>query len=150
MSQATLCWRCENACAKCSWSKDFTPVEGWVAIPTKIRESHEGTIDSYIVLKCPQFADDTDQYRPSPKIAPPSFRKFRNTCNKSPLRRQIEKLPVEELEKRIEKIDYNPEIARLALIDQKTYTEIAYIIGKSCDSVRKVIAAIVHKVAEAV
>lgn len=146
--RATLCWRCGNACAKCSWSKDFTPVEGWVAIPTKVKDSHEGTIDSFLVLKCPQFDDDTDQYHPNNKIAPPIV-KFRTTANKSPLRRKIEALPREELERYIDEIAYNPEIARMALIEDKTYAEIGFIVERSHDAVRKVISNILHRIAEA-
>lgn len=47
----TLCWYCEKACGNCSWSKNFTPVEGWKADPTKVQE----TIDSFVVHECPKF-----------------------------------------------------------------------------------------------
>lgn len=55
--QPTLCWECDKACGRCSWSKDFTPVEGWKAIPTKIRkrDNNYGYMDSFIVLECPEF-----------------------------------------------------------------------------------------------
>ena len=67
MAHKTLCWECENACGKCSWSRDFTPVEGWSAKPTKILSNttmlnEEGKIvcvptfvDSFDVYDCPQF-----------------------------------------------------------------------------------------------
>ena len=64
----TLCWKCANACGKCSWSDGtFTPVEGWTAEQTSIREQHieygkEHPIISYHVTACPLFEDDTDQY----------------------------------------------------------------------------------------
>ena len=25
------CWYCTKACGRCSWSKNFTPIKGWVA-----------------------------------------------------------------------------------------------------------------------
>ena len=43
----TLCWKCGNALGGCSWSIDFTPVEGWDAKPT----AH----NSYKVYNCPKF-----------------------------------------------------------------------------------------------
>lgn len=54
----TLCWLCEKAGGKCSWSKDFTPVEGWEAKPTKVKAdsaSQHQYIDSFIVYECPEF-----------------------------------------------------------------------------------------------
>lgn len=50
-----LCFRCDNACGGCSWSKDFTPVEGWTAEKTKIWIGRT-TIDSYRITACPEFA----------------------------------------------------------------------------------------------
>lgn len=41
-----LCWYCDKAGGLCSWSKDFTPVEGWDAEPDTI-----GTIKTYYPLK---------------------------------------------------------------------------------------------------
>ena len=151
-TKTTLCWKCSRACGRCSWSKNFTPVEGWVAVKTKVRESHEGAIDSYVVLKCPLFDDDTGRCRPNNKIAPILIsRPQMRTCgNKSALRRKIEALPVDELERRIDAINYNPEIARLALIEKKTNAEICYIVCRSNDSVRKIVSNILHKVEEAV
>lgn len=53
----TLCWICAKAGGNCSWSKNFTPVEGWNAKPTKIRcrEQETGYLDSYNVKECPEF-----------------------------------------------------------------------------------------------
>lgn len=56
----TLCWDCEKACGRCSWSKNFTPVEGWKAIPTKISCGYKlggipHIVDSFIVCECPEF-----------------------------------------------------------------------------------------------
>ncbi len=54
----TLCWRCANATdsSKCIWVKNFTPIEGWDAVPRKIK--YCGTIiDSYNVRACPNFKE---------------------------------------------------------------------------------------------
>lgn len=59
----TLCWDCEKACGRCSWSKNFTPVEGWNAIPTKWlssttrakRSIKKYYVDSFDVYECPEF-----------------------------------------------------------------------------------------------
>ena len=53
----TLCWCCEKAGGNCSWSENFTPVDGWTAKPTKItsHDSPTGYVDSYNVYKCPEF-----------------------------------------------------------------------------------------------
>lgn len=55
---STLCWDCEKACGRCSWSKSFTPVEGWVAKPTKVKgdsQCRNQLIDSFDVHECPEF-----------------------------------------------------------------------------------------------
>lgn len=52
----TLCFDCANAAGKCSWSKDFTPVEDWKAIPTRVKKDrNHGYLDSYDVYECPQY-----------------------------------------------------------------------------------------------
>lgn len=62
----TLCWICQKAGGLCSWSKNFTPVEGWEAIPTEItsyttggtkraRERIKVCYGSYNIIKCPEF-----------------------------------------------------------------------------------------------
>ena len=51
----TLCWRCiKSANNGCSWSERFEPVEGWTAVPTKIKFC-DYTDDSYRVIDCPEF-----------------------------------------------------------------------------------------------
>lgn len=59
-----LCWFCEKACKKCSWSKKFKPVEGWKAKPTKVyrhtiryKDGTEKKVyqDSYDIRECPEF-----------------------------------------------------------------------------------------------
>lgn len=59
----TLCWTCKNACAGCSWSRSFTPVEGWEAKKIKIRGNlYTGEmLDSYIVKACPEYVPDAKE-----------------------------------------------------------------------------------------
>ena len=56
----TLCWTCKNAVGGCSWSKNFEPVKGWEAIPTKVRGNLEidEWLDSYMVISCPKYLED--------------------------------------------------------------------------------------------
>lgn len=58
----SICWDCANACGKCSWSRNFTPVKGWEAIPTKIIASKSFNASSYIVCACPKFDRDSTEY----------------------------------------------------------------------------------------
>ena len=54
----TLCWDCDKAGGRCSWSHSFTPVEGWKAVPTKVYiggEKKDKWIDSFDVYECPEF-----------------------------------------------------------------------------------------------
>lgn len=47
----TLCWKCDHACKNgCSWVDEFKPVPGWTAKP-----GTNTTIDSYLVIDCPEF-----------------------------------------------------------------------------------------------
>ena len=47
-----LCWRCKKACKGCSWSRDFKPVKGWTALPSK------NYPDGYRIISCPEFESD--------------------------------------------------------------------------------------------
>ena len=59
----TLCWDCAKATGKCSWSKNFVPVEGWEADPTKVKNGFItwkgrkifSLVDSFDVHECPEF-----------------------------------------------------------------------------------------------
>lgn len=59
--KSTLCWKCKKATCKCSWSKNFIPVKGWKAEPTKVLSRNSArsdrTVDSYLVLECPEFVE---------------------------------------------------------------------------------------------
>ena len=51
----TLCLHCTNACNRgCSWSDDFTPVEGWKA-------DYNEKLDSFYVISCPKFSEETEE-----------------------------------------------------------------------------------------
>lgn len=59
--KGSLCFNCQHTSAsECSWFYDYTPVEGWEAIPvskigaTQPCKENEKP-ESYIVLKCPNF-----------------------------------------------------------------------------------------------
>lgn len=59
----TLCWTCQNACAKCSWSRKFKKVKGWIAEKTIIKGNQDGLVQripSYRVIKCPKYIPDSD------------------------------------------------------------------------------------------
>lgn len=51
----TLCLHCTNACNRgCSWSDDFTPVDGWEA-------EYNEKLESYYVISCPKFSEETEE-----------------------------------------------------------------------------------------
>lgn len=150
--KATLCWRCANACGGCSWSADFYPVKGWTARPTIIKadasETWHHDVKSYIVIKCPLFKDDEYQYKPNDRIGPPP-KSHRGDSHKSMARRSLEALPHEELERLIQKMPYNHDIARMAFIEKHTAPQIAYYLHRCEDTIRKLICEMVWTLTEA-
>ncbi len=50
-----LCWYCKKAAAGCSWSKNFTPINGWKAEKTTVNG-----IDTYAISDCPEFVHDDE------------------------------------------------------------------------------------------
>lgn len=71
----TLCFKCSNACGGCSWSKDFVPVEGWTARPTRIEMGKtEKIVESFHVTACPLFR--ADEPRHVTKIHDETFKPF--------------------------------------------------------------------------
>lgn len=56
-SQGTLCWECQKATGTCSWSKNLTPVKGWIADGGKMAMG-DRLVDSYFVHECPEFEKD--------------------------------------------------------------------------------------------
>ena len=53
----SLCQICARKVGTCSWERDFTPVPGWDAIPTKILMQSGVREQSYRVLRCPLFVE---------------------------------------------------------------------------------------------
>lgn len=60
--KTNICIDCQKACGGCSWSRSFTPVEGWTAEKVVIRN---GIIDhkvrnteTYHIIECPEFVRD--------------------------------------------------------------------------------------------
>ncbi len=54
----TLCWSCQvPGTGGCDWDKHFKPVEGWEAVPTKLRLWEKGGngTDSFCVTACPLY-----------------------------------------------------------------------------------------------
>lgn len=62
----TLCWKCGKL--SCSWVKSLTPVEGWKAIPAP-------ALDSYIVVKCPEYVEGRESSPEKTQIVPAPPRK---------------------------------------------------------------------------
>lgn len=50
-----LCWQCQRATGRCSWSSSFKPIEGWRAKATKIKDGDGEIVHSYRIMQCPQF-----------------------------------------------------------------------------------------------
>ena len=65
-SHVQPCWYCSKACGRCSWSKDFTPIKGWVAekviVDKVIYEGKTYIVESYKILKCPELIDERKEY----------------------------------------------------------------------------------------
>ena len=66
--EPTLCYRCARAVGFCKWSKKGEAIEGWNAIPTKLKNGQsrngsgevvpESVVDSYHVIDCPIFMEE--------------------------------------------------------------------------------------------
>lgn len=49
-----LCWDCAKRTGGCSWSRNFTPVKGWMATPVhKIDAGREA--NTYSITACPNL-----------------------------------------------------------------------------------------------
>lgn len=53
--EESLCWKCQNSCSGCSWSRSFEPVKGWTAERRMIKNSPYDSFESYLVKECPEF-----------------------------------------------------------------------------------------------
>lgn len=74
-----LCWKCQRATGnkdlQCPWFRDFTPVKGWTAEPTNIRnvrtKEYDGqpvderteNIETFAIFDCPMFLKDKRKRR---------------------------------------------------------------------------------------
>jgi hypothetical protein len=55
----TKCIDCGNACGGCSWSRDFTPVDGWFAAPQLVKNhDRQKNLPTFLVMACPEFIPD--------------------------------------------------------------------------------------------
>lgn len=85
----TICWTCQNACGGCSWSRNYVPVEGWIAEKTIRRYTDDHgfrLVESYNVLYCPSYRPDPprEPVLPGPTplaIKPPPARDPCVGCN---------------------------------------------------------------------
>ena len=48
------CWHCKKYAGGCSWSRDFTPVEGWTAEKVLMTSGTE----TYEIKECPELVSD--------------------------------------------------------------------------------------------
>ena len=62
----TICWDCANATGGCSWVDHFIPVDGWQAVPKKMKLHNKldgrSETGSFIVSECPEFIRDAFGY----------------------------------------------------------------------------------------
>lgn len=61
----TLCWKCQRSFdpeVRCSWAKEFKPVEGWEAEKrlqlVRGYKTKSYSLESYMVYKCPLYMHD--------------------------------------------------------------------------------------------
>lgn len=59
----TLCWTCQKFGGGCSWSQKFIPVKGWVAEQHDLKIAGGKFVDSYRVIKCPEYLKDKPRRR---------------------------------------------------------------------------------------
>jgi hypothetical protein len=50
-----LCSSCKKATGLCSWSREFKPVDGWTATPTKLLIGKNKYTDSFYITACPEY-----------------------------------------------------------------------------------------------
>lgn len=73
-AKPNICFDCQNAVCGCSWSRDFTPVPGWTAEKTVIRQiyvkGYEQDVETYHITACPQFVPDKGFVARAPQKRP--------------------------------------------------------------------------------
>lgn len=63
-NRSNICIECANSGGRCSWSRDFEPIPGWMATPIQIRGQRNrqlATNDSYRITDCPLFERRKDR-----------------------------------------------------------------------------------------
>lgn len=57
--KTNICFDCKKAVCGCSWSRNFTPVDGWTAEPTSttyaLKSGELRAINGYHITACPEF-----------------------------------------------------------------------------------------------
>lgn len=129
-----LCWTCARACGGCSWSRSFTPVNGWTAEQTELYvdrgeyETHRTT--SYKITACPLYKNDAPQERKQREIhiiAKPIVKRPKRPCvMRGTLREKIWALP--DLKERIERLTG----------ELKTAAELAFLYNYNGDDAAEV------------
>lgn len=59
--KTNICFSCQKACGKCSWSRNFTPVPGWTAKKVMLKVSNyykKRIIETYHITACPEYVPD--------------------------------------------------------------------------------------------
>lgn len=60
MCKSSICWDCAKAVNNgCPWSMFYKPVPNWKAIKTTVKQFNVESVESYVVLECPLFEDDS-------------------------------------------------------------------------------------------
>lgn len=58
------CWQCAKACGGCSWSLNFTPIDGWGA---EAMTDKYGEL-TYKIVYCPEFVHENRENRERPEF----------------------------------------------------------------------------------
>lgn len=56
-----ICWRCQRACGKCSWSRFGILPDGCVVRPSFKKEKDGYVRRTYRITMCPKFLEDEEE-----------------------------------------------------------------------------------------
>ena len=59
-SANTICENCRNFCAGCRWTREFLPIDGWIARHNVVDNRANQRLESYKILFCPEFILDAE------------------------------------------------------------------------------------------
>lgn len=64
-TRTNICFDCQRACGGCSWSRNFEPVLGWEAKPSKLHSAggRKREVWGYHITACPLFLRDARRNR---------------------------------------------------------------------------------------